>query len=83
MIVLRGTHTTEVWRRYSDFVAMHDELSKLGFTIPALPPKFIFGLSEEDLREREAGLGRLMEEVAQQLLLKTHPAVQRFLGETA
>lgn len=70
----------QVWRRYSEFVALHEHLSALGFTLPPLPPKSFFSRSDAVLRERETGLTLLLDEISQRSLMTTHPVMQKFLG---
>lgn len=65
--VWRETRPTTPWvvyRRYSDFLDLHDRLKKKGLVLPAFPGKKVLGLFDDSfLDKRQAALGMWLDNV--------------------
>lgn len=86
--VASPTESWTVWRRYSEFVVLHEKLGKqVDFEIPPLPPKKMFGHFSKDFltkrqRELEAWLQKIL--LGPQQRVPLHNAcIQTFLRTNA
>lgn len=81
-----GTRGEAVYRRYSDFCWLYDTLVALypGVFIPVLPPKKVFGKSDEFLlTQRRPGLQRFLNVVRAQPILVDSTPFQMFMMRTS
>ena len=74
--------TTQINRRYSDFVTLHEGLKICGLEL-GLPPKKVFGnMEREFIAERQQALQAYLNRILSHQLLSSSFLVKRFLDPT-
>lgn len=68
-------------RRYSDFVALHENLKISGVELTLPPKKYLGNMDREFIAARQAGLQQLVTEVLAHPMLAASEVVKKFFDE--
>ncbi|KAL1129705.1 hypothetical protein AAG570_012649 [Ranatra chinensis] len=68
-----------VYKRYNDFIGLHQSLQGSGLHLPLPPKRLIGNFDREFIAERKIGLQKYLDIILQNHILSSHLAVKRFL----
>lgn len=81
-VLFFSTFQSQIHRRYSDFVALHEQLKTSNLELP-LPPKKIFGnMEREFVADRQMALQRYLSLILSHHMLSSSLFCKKFLDPT-